>query len=140
MSLCIIMKSSNINLYDKRLLEIIKQLFNIEEGIIISKVVNGYNIRYKPQMIKAVNYVNLFWNEEERFCRKCGYTYDLHFHHIVSKAAGGKDEKENGLILCFDCHVGNNGLHKGKWRIGEIVPHYKIKRLQCKYGVVSVDT
>lgn len=38
-------------------------------------------------------------------CRMCATTLRLTIHHIVPKSSGGKDEKENLIVLCEPCHV-----------------------------------
>ena len=47
--------------------------------------------------------------ERDNFtCRKCGFKDEtmakLEAHHVVLLGYGGKDELDNLITLCFDCH------------------------------------
>jgi predicted HNH restriction endonuclease len=47
--------------------------------------------------------------ERDNFiCKKCKFedktAHKLEAHHIVPLVLGGKDELENLITLCFDCH------------------------------------
>jgi hypothetical protein len=37
-------------------------------------------------------------------CKGCGETYGLEHHHARYRSAGGKDDKENLVLLCGWCH------------------------------------
>lgn len=37
-------------------------------------------------------------------CEVCGREDNLHCHHIVPMAQGGKDKVGNGVVLCAGCH------------------------------------
>ena len=39
-----------------------------------------------------------------RYCMICGTPNGLHKHHIISRGAGGKDNPENLIDLCWKCH------------------------------------
>lgn len=45
------------------------------------------------------------------FCIKCGSKEDLHAHHLEAKVLGGKDEQENLISLCSNCHASLHGRH-----------------------------
>lgn len=51
--------------------------------------------RTVPQWIKDAKY---------KFCAVCGQTEDLHYHHFVPTANGGKTEPSNIIVLCASCH------------------------------------
>ena len=42
----------------------------------------------------------------KRYCCKCGryMGIGIEVHHIIQRAKGGKDEFDNAIPLCFDCH------------------------------------
>ena len=48
-------------------------------------------------------------------CRHCKSRNGLHPHHVVFQSHGGKDELNNLLTLCAECHL--IGVHGGKLRI-----------------------
>ena len=37
-------------------------------------------------------------------CDRCGYIYNLEYHHITHQIDGGTDEAENLRCLCRACH------------------------------------
>ena len=47
-------------------------------------------------------------------CRHCNNTNGLHPHHIVYRSAGGPDELDNLIILCWICH---RAVHDGFLKI-----------------------
>ena len=117
--------------------ELVKRAFGIpsENRISISRVSSGWNIRIKKAEKKKVHKKN----KEEMVvtqCRKCGRVTYCHYHHIIPISAGGGDEMKNKLPLCFDDHVGDNGIHDGKWKIEEIVDHFQLTELKKEYGIL----
>jgi len=60
-------------------------------------------------LIKRKRLKNLKNHEEAKKldkyrCVLCGTGYNIHIHHIRSRGAGGGDEIENLITLCFNCH------------------------------------
>lgn len=48
-------------------------------------------------------------------CFLCGKQYDLHRHHIFGGRNRKLSEKYKLYVnLCFDCHVGDTGVHFNK--------------------------
>jgi uncharacterized CHY-type Zn-finger protein/DNA-directed RNA polymerase subunit N (RpoN/RPB10) len=43
-------------------------------------------------------------NQKYHFCAACGREDDLQYHHLVPVSKGGKDEFENIIVLCGECH------------------------------------
>lgn len=41
---------------------------------------------------------------DDIFCKMCG-SVAVDIHHIIPKGRGGKDEAENLIALCRDCHT-----------------------------------
>lgn len=41
---------------------------------------------------------------DKRQCRCCGRKDGLHHHHVVWRSMGGKDTRENLVLLCAGCH------------------------------------
>jgi 5-methylcytosine-specific restriction endonuclease McrA len=37
-------------------------------------------------------------------CQICGYTNNLHIHHILFRSHGGKSTADNLICLCATCH------------------------------------
>lgn len=69
-------------------------------------------------------------------CDRCGRMEYCHPHHVIPKSAGGRDDPDNGVSLCFDCHVGNNGIHNTHaWDISDIVDGDLLAVLIKRYGV-----
>ncbi|WP_042683131.1 HNH endonuclease [Anaerosalibacter massiliensis] len=65
-------------------------------------------------------------------CEICGSPYMTQIHHIV-KGKGKRREHENKysvILLCWDCHMGNKGVHG---RDGRELDLYLKKKLQEKY-------
>ena len=51
----------------------------------------------------------------DRVCLRCGTPYNLHKHHIYPSAFRNKSEKYGAwCYLCFNHHVGNEGVHTSK--------------------------
>jgi 5-methylcytosine-specific restriction endonuclease McrA len=50
-------------------------------------------------------------------CVKCGYNEVLERHHINPISKGGKNDKDNLVLLCPNCHT---LLHKNKFTIKAI--------------------
>jgi 5-methylcytosine-specific restriction endonuclease McrA len=48
-------------------------------------------------------------------CRHCGNRNGIHPHHVIYKSHGGKDELNNLITLCHQCHL--EGVHKHKLEI-----------------------
>lgn len=101
----------------------------------ITPVSNGFNIRL----------LNNYLVEEggqrescvEGRCDKCGCFGSMHRHHIIPKSAGGKDDPDNQILLCKYDHVGDNGIHFGKWAITDVVCEDKLFELKIRYGVIT---
>jgi 5-methylcytosine-specific restriction endonuclease McrA len=49
-------------------------------------------------------------------CYKCGSSYGIQIHHIISRAQGGRGVLDNGVCLCLVCHdkVTNNREERDK--------------------------
>ena len=48
-------------------------------------------------------------------CQVCRLRAMLTAHHVIFRSQGGKDELNNLLVLCEDCHM--QGVHKSKIHI-----------------------
>ena len=58
----------------------------------------------KSKRLKSLkNYTKVKRLDQYR-CVLCGYSSNLHIHYIKTKGAGGGDEIENLITLCFGCH------------------------------------
>lgn len=108
----------------------------------------GYTISYVQKSIGISKEVKrnsiLFWysvpyNLKKSFpCKHCGQHLDfdqINFHHIIFKSAGGRDEFDNLLPICFHCHVGDRAIHANKWHISEVVGHVHLENLRERYGI-----
>mgnify|MGYP002424403174 CR=1 FL=1 len=51
-------------------------------------------------------------SEQNGICLLCGKNHIEYYHHIVSKSNGGSDNINNIAGLCYNCHYGNDGVHK----------------------------
>ena len=51
------------------------------------------------------------YNRANRQCEICGNTRGLQIHHIVKRSQLGKDDLDNLILLCWNCHHGTNGVH-----------------------------
>lgn len=49
-------------------------------------------------------------------CRACGDRHGLEAHHVVMRSLGGRDEVENLIALCRECHRAVHG-HVLKLRV-----------------------
>ena len=45
------------------------------------------------------------------FCERCGRAAGIEPHHIFTRGAGGKENKENLIQLCPACHIGAHDGH-----------------------------
>lgn len=104
----------------------VKQLFGIDPGVRVRvhKLKNGFKI----VLINTRGRLHIGHR-----CERCGSTINLHPHHIIPRSAGGGDEDDNLLTLCFRCHVGDDGIHLKKWEITEIVDVSKYEELKERY-------
>ena len=51
----------------------------------------------------------------EKACFRCGTPYNLHVHHIYAGSLRSKSDKYGcWCYLCFNHHVGNEGVHTTK--------------------------
>jgi hypothetical protein len=50
------------------------------------------------------------YQRDNYHCRHCNNTMGLHPHHIKYKSAGGSDELDNLVCLCWVCH---RAVHNG---------------------------
>jgi 5-methylcytosine-specific restriction endonuclease McrA len=117
----------------------IKKVFNVDDDdrISVTKVTNGWNVRILKKYRKKESFTEKILKKSSRFLRKCcrcGKTERCHPHHIIPKSAGGKDDFDNFISLCFDCHVGNDGIHNGKWKIESIVGKDTLNTLSKEYN------
>jgi 5-methylcytosine-specific restriction endonuclease McrA len=46
---------------------------------------------------------------DKHMCRACQSTHGLEMHHVIFRSLGGKDEAENLIMLCIDCHRAVHG-------------------------------
>ncbi len=104
--------------------------------IMVTKVTNGFNIRIKADNKPKIRSFNNTGPKVTR-CAKCGEIQYCHDHHIIPISAGGKEDDDNRLPLCFNDHVGNNGIHNGKWKVEDIVPIQKLHELQIRYNIIK---
>ena len=51
------------------------------------------------------------YNRANRQCEICGNTRGLQIHHIVKRSQQGKDDLDNLILLCWNCHHGTAGVH-----------------------------
>jgi len=125
--------------------EKLKKIFGIDqkEQIIIKKVSNGFNIRLKKRIFlkkkEKDNFTKILIDagQDQFICKKCGKVGKCHPHHIIykSKCIKNRDHSMNGIFICFDCHIGNNGIHSHKWKIEEIIDGNVIKKIKNIVGI-----
>ena len=48
--------------------------------------------------------------EQHEWCEACGGKSAMCVHHIKSRGSGGKDDDDNLLALCYECHT---AIHSG---------------------------
>ena len=48
--------------------------------------------------------LNFDWSEANQVCWRCGYKRKLYRCHIIPDSLGGKDEPNNLVLLCSQCH------------------------------------
>ena len=51
------------------------------------------------------------YKRANRQCEICGNTRGLQIHHIVKRSQLGKDDLDNLILLCWNCHHGTKGVH-----------------------------
>ena len=123
---------------------LIRQAFGIKdnEHFKVSKTTNGWNVRLiKPIVSKSRSGVSfrdrmILAGKNMNRCEKCGNTTYCHPHHIVPQSAGGGDDIDNCLSLCFDCHVGDVGIHNNCWSINELMDEDVLMMLKKRYKVI----
>lgn len=42
--------------------------------------------------------------EDRQWCEVCGDTKWLEFHHVEFRSQGGKNDPENVILICKNCH------------------------------------
>ena len=82
----------------------------------------------KGEELKKWQAKKLLYEEQEKRCNGCEAYYhekDLTVDHIIPRAKGGQDTKENLQLLCFHCNtvkgVGSNKTLKHKLRLAGIL-------------------
>ena len=129
--------------FDNNVIQSIREIFGISNNctVNIRKVNKGYNIRIHEQKRitskkkRNSDLLSLF-EPHELCCRRCACVVKLHPHHIVSQNQGGGDEKDNIMILCFDHHTGDEGIHYGYWTITDVISEEKLTELRKRYKVI----
>jgi len=53
---------------------------------------------------------NYIITRDDSLCQMCG-KIGSDLHHIDYKSSMGKNKANNLILLCKDCHTGNNGVH-----------------------------
>lgn len=128
--------------------QLLKEALGIEPNtrISVTKVSGGWNVRLaSAQKInqtkhssnsKSFTQILIDSGKNPYYCERCQEMRSslCHPHHIVHKSAGGKDDADNGLFLCFTCHTGTQGVHNGFWSIEEVIPTEKLEELKQRYG------
>lgn len=61
----------------------------------------------------------VFQSTREKACRKCGGGGNMHVHHVVyeqhvRRAGGDPWAVDNGLTLCFSCHMAHHHSMDGR--------------------------
>ena len=51
------------------------------------------------------------YNRANRQCEICGGIKGLQVHHIVRRSQLGKDNLDNLILLCWNCHHSTKGVH-----------------------------
>lgn len=132
----IVLLENIVNLWYNMDYQKIKEGLGIEDNsrISVSKVSGGYNIRIRENKpLKSRPKFNIL---HER-CLRCGDGLHIHPHHIIPRSAGGGDEVDNIIPLCFKCHVGDEGIHNNKWKIEELIPLSHIMDLKRRYKIIK---
>ena len=125
----------------------IKEALGISSNvrIYVSKVSGGWNIRLASEQkinkskhspdSKSFTQILIDAGENPYICKRCQCksTSKLHPHHIIPKSRGGRDDSYNGIFLCFNCHVGDDGIHNGKWDIEDLIPYHVLGELKARY-------
>lgn len=129
--------------------ELLKKSLGLAEGVKIKvkSTKSGYVVTYvqkygidKRTKEKSI----LFWYsvpytaKKEFPCKHCGdkLSFDeINFHHIIFKSAGGLDDYDNLIPLCFQCHVGDRAIHANKWDIVKVVKEDHYLMLKGRYGI-----
>lgn len=113
------------------------------ERVLITCVSGGVNIRIKEKKVidKQTPFIEILRlsGMQVNFCKRCvrgNYGTEtivhLHGHHIIPKSAGGKDDIENGIVLCDKCHA---DLHASRWHIVSVIGSDSLEKLRKKYKV-----
>lgn len=88
--------------------------------------INAFNFQnLENQDIDMWGYADVFFNEYKNYkqyiyelqngkCLLCGCNHIDHYHHIVPISKGGSNSPINIAGLCYECHMGINGVHKNK--------------------------
>jgi len=68
-------------------------------------------------------------------CVACGFTENLHQHHLVPRSIGGSDDDSNLITLCGDCHAKAHEV-KASWKHSELVKK-AMNHKKCKGELVG---
>ena len=69
---------------------------------------------WKGPLYGFKDYKDYIDSEQNGICLLCGKNHIEYYHHIVSKSNGGSDNINNIAGLCYNCHYGNDGVHKNE--------------------------
>ena len=72
-----------------------------------SSAARGYDARWRRLRERILS--------EEPLCRICGRAEAKHVDHIVPKARGGTDDRDNLQPLCHSCHSRKTAEEDGRW-------------------------
>ena len=76
--------------------------------------------------------------EKHPFCEACGKPAHGIPHHIRTRGAGGRDNPENLLRLCWKCHFGIAHGPGGIRELIEYFPHLREKVLKVKPALSAI--
>lgn len=77
--------------------------------------------KYRRKLLKENNI-------EHPICARCGeWRHSVHLHHIVELVHGGKNEANNLIPLCFECHGEWDSWNDGKFELGTFLLTPKIR-------------
>jgi hypothetical protein len=83
-----------------------------------------------PRVREAIKLRYLILDRDDRTCQDCGRTpaqgVSLQIHHVLPVHKGGRNDEENLITLCIQCHGGRHALMGGTPKDELLNPEYKV--------------
>ncbi|MGW4442318.1 HNH endonuclease [Streptomyces sp. NPDC004682] len=125
---------ANIQEWPRRLRELEEEGWQIESSVDDPSLPPGsYRLptldKRPPRVREAIKLRYKILDRDKRTCQDCGRTpaegASLQIHHVLPVHRGGKNDEENLITLCIQCHGGRHALMGGAPKDELLNPEYE---------------